>query len=144
MNMKSIQRSALLPFSAQQMFDLVNDVNRYPEFLPWCGGSEVVSQGADFMEASVTIAKMGIHQTFTTYNQLISGESIHMELKDGPFKSLNGCWHFKSLSDEACKISFEVSFEMKAGVLSKVLAPVFEQIASTMVDSFCKRAKEVY
>ena len=141
--MKTIQRSALLPYSAQRVYELVNDVASYPEFLPWCGGAQVVSMQSAQMVASVTIAKAGIKQTFTTQNTLYEGERIEMSLLDGPFQSLTGQWVFKPLAEDACKITFEVSFEMKAGLLSKVLGPIFEQIATTMVDSFCKRAKQV-
>lgn len=141
--MKTIERSALMPFSAEKMFDLVNDVASYPEFLPWCGGSKVIESTEEKMVASVTIKKAGIEQTFTTENALEIGRKISMNLQDGPFESLQGFWEFKPLMDDACKISFRVEFEMKSGMLSVVLGPIFEQIASTMVDSFCKRAKQV-
>ena len=142
--MKKISRTALLPYSAQQVFDLVNDVVSYPQFLPWCGGSEVVSESNSEMVAKVTIAKAGIKQTFETRNHLVPGQRIQMNLVDGPFKSLRGVWEFKVLDVDACKIQFEVEFEVKSGLLSAAIGPIFEHIANTMVDSFCERAKQVY
>ncbi len=142
--MKKITRTALLPYSAQQVFDLVNDVAAYPEFLPWCGGAEVLSESASEMQAKVTIAKAGISQTFATRNHLVPGKRIEMHLVDGPFKSLRGEWEFKVLDVDACKILFEVEFEVSSGILNAAIGPIFEQISNTMVDSFCERAKQVY
>ncbi|MBO1926742.1 type II toxin-antitoxin system RatA family toxin [Thiomicrorhabdus sp. 6S2-11] len=142
--MKTITRTALLPYSAKQMYDLVNDVPSYPQFLPWCGGAKVLQQDASSMQASVTIAKAGIKQTFTTNNHLVDGKRIEMQLIDGPFKSMHGEWEFKVLDEDACKILFEIEFEVSNGILNMALGPIFEQIASTMVDSFCERAKQIY
>jgi len=142
--MKKIARTALLPYSATQVYALVNDVASYPDFLPWCGGSEVISQSEHEMEASVTIAKAGITQTFKTRNHLVPGERIEMHLLDGPFKSLRGEWEFKVLDVDACKIQFEVEFEVSSGILNAAIGPIFEHIASTLVDSFCERAKQTY
>lgn len=142
--MKKITRTALLPYSAQQVFDLVNDVASYPEFLPWCGDAEVVSQTEFEMQAKVTIARAGIKQTFSTRNHLVPGQRIEMNLVDGPFKALKGEWEFKVLDVDACKISFEVEFEVSSGLLNAAIGPIFEQIANTLVDAFCERAKQVY
>lgn len=142
--MKKIARTALLPYSAEQVYNLVNDVISYPEFLPWCGGAEVISATDYEMQASVNIAKAGISQTFTTRNHLVPGERIEMHLLDGPFKSLKGEWQFKVLDVDACKIQFEVEFEVNSGLLNAAIGPVFESVASTLVDSFCERAKQVY
>ncbi|WP_127471027.1 type II toxin-antitoxin system RatA family toxin [Thiomicrorhabdus aquaedulcis] len=141
--MKKITRSALLPYSATQIYNLVNDVNAYPAFLPWCGGARVVSQNGLEMIAEVTIAKAGIKQTFRTRNHLVPPERIGMQLEQGPFKALTGEWTFKALDVDACKIFFEVEFEVNS-LLGLALGPIFEHIASTMVDSFCERAKHVY
>ena len=142
--MKKISRSALLPFSAEQMYQLVNDVEAYPIFLPWCADAKVLEQGAGFMVASVTIAKAGVHQTFVTRNHLVPGQRIEMQLVEGPFQALSGEWSFKVLDAQACKVMFEISFEMKQGLLSSAIGMVFEQIASTLVEAFCQRAKQVY
>ncbi|GKT11218.1 MAG: hypothetical protein ISEC1_P0181 [Thiomicrorhabdus sp.] len=142
--MKKIARTALLPYSAQQMFDIVNNVVAYPDFLPWCGQSEVFSESSSEMVASVTIAKAGIKQAFQTQNHLVSGERIEMTLIDGPFKELRGEWVFKVLDTDACKIQFEVEFEVNSGLLNAAIGPIFEHISTTLVDSFCERAKQVY
>jgi len=142
--MKKIARTALLPYSAEQVFHLVNDVARYPEFLPWCGGAEVMSESEFDMQAGVTISKAGIKQTFVTQNHLVPGRRIEMQLIDGPFKHLHGEWEFKVLDADACKIIFEIEFEVSNSLLNAAIGAVFEQIASTMVDSFCERAKQVY
>lgn len=142
--MKKVARTALMPYSAKQMFDIVNGVAAYPDFLPWCGGAEVLSETEIEMNASVTIAKAGIKQTFQTRNHLVSGERIEMHLVEGPFKHLKGEWHFKPLDENACKIAFEVEFEVSSGLLNAAIGPIFEQIASTLVESFCTRAKTVY
>ncbi len=142
--MKKISRSALLPYSAEQMYQLVNDVSQYPEFLPWCGGAEILQQGETFMEASVTIAKAGIEQKFVTRNHLVPNQRIEMQLVDGPFKALMGEWEFKVLDEDACKVMLDIHFEMKSGLLNMAVGKVFEQIASTLVDAFCQRAREVY
>ncbi len=142
--MKKVSRTALLPYSALQMYNLVNDVAAYPEFLPWCGAAEVVSKADRNMVAKVTIAKSGLSQTFETKNYLTPGERIEMHLLEGPFKHLEGEWLFKSLDENACKIQFEVAFEVSNGVLNMAVGTVFEHINSTLVDSFCERAKVIY
>lgn len=142
--MMCIQRSALLPFSAQVLYDLVNDVASYPQFLPWCASSEVLEVSAEQMTARLTIAKGGVNQSFVTRNTLVPGERIEMNLVEGPFSRLNGVWHFKSLGEHACKISLDLSFDY-AGTLAKAtLGPLFNQAANTMVDAFCQRAKQLY
>lgn len=143
--MKKIARSALLPYSAQRVYDIVNDVDAYPEFLPWCGGAQILQSPNDYeMKASITIAKAGIKQTFSTHNHLVPGQRIEVHLLDGPFKTLRGEWEFKKLDEQACKILFEVEFEVSNGLFNMAVGPVFEQIAGTLVDSFCKRAKQLY
>lgn len=142
--MMCIQRSALLPVSAQVLYDLVNDVASYPQFLPWCDSSEVLEASAEQMTARLTIAKGGVNQSFVTRNTLVPGERIEMNLVEGPFSRLNGVWHFKALGEHACKISLDLSFDY-AGTLAKAtLGPLFNQAANTMVDAFCQRAKQLY
>lgn len=142
--MKKISRSALLPYSAESIFNLVNDVASYPEFLPWCGGAEVVEESEESMVASILISKAGIKQSFTTQNVLKKPESIEMNLIDGPFKSLFGLWQFKSLDEHACKITLDIEFEISNSFLNAAIGALFEQIVSTLVQSFCDRAKQVY
>lgn len=138
--MTTITRSALVPYSDQQMFDLVADVDRYPEFLPWCGGSRVLEQAPGRQVASVTIAFKGIRQSFTTENTLEPPHRIVLALRDGPFSRLDGEWRFKALRPDACRIDFVLDYEMRSGLLAKLLGPIFGQIAQTMVDAFVKRA----
>ena len=139
-----IQRSALLPYPAQALYDLVNDVASYPEFLPWCSASEVLESSEAQMRASLTVAKGGISQRFITRNQLVPGESIVMELEQGPFRQLHGIWHFKALTDKACKISLDLSFDYDGPLIKATLGPLFNQVANTMVDAFCQRAKQLH
>lgn len=142
--MYRIERSALVPYSARQMFDLVNEVTRYPEFLPWCGGTELIEGSEERTKASITIAYRGVHKTFTTSNRIVPGERMDIELVDGPFSHLVGHWRFKPLDENACKISLELEFGFSNRVAGMVIGPVFRHIADSMVEAFCRRAGEVY
>lgn len=139
-----IQRSALLPYPARALYDLVNDVARYPEFLPWCSGSEVLEENDERMRASLTISKAGLTQKFVTCNQLDGGERIEMNLESGPFSQLNGLWTFKALGEKACKISLDLSFEYAGPLVKATLGPLFNQAANTLVDAFCDRARQLH
>ncbi|WXL26917.1 type II toxin-antitoxin system RatA family toxin [Ectopseudomonas mendocina] len=139
-----IQRSALLPYPAQALFDLVNDVAKYPEFLPWCSASEVIEVSETHMRASLEVAKGGLSQRFVTSNTLEPGKSIELNLAEGPFTQLNGRWEFKALGDKACKISLDLQFDYAGSLVRATLGPLFNQAANTMVDAFCQRAKELY
>jgi ribosome-associated toxin RatA of RatAB toxin-antitoxin module len=142
--MKQITRSALLPYSAQSVFDLVNQVDSYPEFLPWCCGSEVLESTDQTMVARIDIKKAGIQQSFTTRNRLNPPHQIQLSLVDGPFDTLEGEWHFDSIGDQACRISLDMRFSIRNKLLNMAVGPVFEQIAATLVQSFCDRAKALY
>lgn len=142
--MAHIERSALVMHSAESMFDLVNDVKAYPEFLPWCVASSVISESDDDLLASLTIKKGGIEQSFSTRNSKQRPTSMTMELVDGPFKKLHGVFHFHALSPVACKVILELDFEVAGKLLSMTLGPVFKQAANTMVDAFVKRADTLY
>lgn len=138
-----IQRSALLPYPAQALYDLVNDVARYPEFLPWCSGTAVLESSDVAMRARVEVAKGGLSQHFVTKNVLVPGQSIEMNLEEGPFSQLHGLWVFKPLGDKACKISLDLSFEYSGALVKATLGPLFNQAANTLVDAFCARAKQL-
>lgn len=142
--MAHIERSALVMHSAEQMFDLVCDVVKYPEFLPWCVNAHINSETESELEAGMTISKGGIQQKFTTRNVKARPQYMTMELVDGPFSQLQGRFTFKSLSDEACKVILELDFEVSGKILSMTLSPVFKQAANMMVDAFVKRADEIY
>jgi ribosome-associated toxin RatA of RatAB toxin-antitoxin module len=141
----TIERSALVHYSPQEMFQLVNNVGDYAEFLPWCRSSRVLTETETEMEASVEIAKGVLNQTFTTRNTLSRGHRIDIELVDGPFKKLTGYWQFDALKMEnACKVNLALEFEFDNTMISIAARPVFTQIANSLVDAFCKRAVEVY
>ena len=142
--MHSIERSVLVPFSDVQMFDLVAGVDKYPEFMPWCGGSQIHEQDDKGMRASVTIALAGIRQTFTTQNHHEYPRLIELKLVDGPFSALQGRWEFVALSDDACKVLFTLKYEFSSRTLEKLVGPVFNRIASSFIDSFTKRAEACY
>ena len=142
--MTVIQKSALVKFSAQQMFDLVNDVEAYPKFLPWCGGSRIIKREDNLVEAELLIAKGGFKKSFSTRNQIDQGLSMTISLLNGPFSSLEGIWHFIPLREDASKISLDLEFEMSGKLASLAFGAVFNQICNTMVSSFTARAKEVY
>jgi ribosome-associated toxin RatA of RatAB toxin-antitoxin module len=142
--MSEITRTALVPYSAEQMYNLVNDVLCYPEFLPWCKRSTIIETGTYWMEAELAIHKGPVEQTFSTRNTGIPYESIQMVLRNGPFKKLQGQWLFKVLDDNSCKIEFTLDFELGQTPLAFILKPLFNNIATTMVDAFYQRAQVVY
>jgi ribosome-associated toxin RatA of RatAB toxin-antitoxin module len=141
--MAKVEKSVLVHFSAQKMYELVHNVAAYPEFLPWCGGSSVIPQEDGMERASVEIAFKGIKQSFTTLNTLEPGKAIYMSLIDGPFKSLKGQWSFVPLADHACKVTFQLNYEFSSKVLEQLVGPVFHSIANSFVDSFIKRAENL-
>ncbi|QPG06826.1 type II toxin-antitoxin system RatA family toxin [Salinimonas marina] len=142
--MPTIQRSALVNHSAQAMYNLVNDVESYPEFLPGCKDSKIVEQGPDSMQASLLVAKAGVKQWFTTQNILHPARHIDMQLIDGPFKQLSGGWTFSPLSDEACKIELNLQFEFTSKLTEMAFGKIFNALAASMVKAFTERAKQVY
>ncbi len=142
--MSQIRRSALVSFSAGQMYALVNDVSRYPEFLPGCSGSRVLEHNQSMMKASVDVSKAGISKTFTTLNQLTPGLSIVMELVDGPFKSLSGGWYFTKLDESACKVELKLDFEFSSKLVEVAFGKIFNELTGNMVSAFVQRAKQVY
>ncbi len=143
--MSHIQRSALVHYSPAEMYQLVNDVADYANFLPWCRSSEVKSESDTEMVATVEIAKGILNKTFTTHNQLVKDKRIELKLVDGPFKKLSGYWQFDTLkTDNACRVSLDLQFEFDSAMMSIAAKPIFTQIANSLVDSFCKRAVEVY
>ena len=142
--MPQISRTALVPYSAEQMYQLVNDVKSYPQFLPGCSGSRVLDQSASQMMAAVDVSKAGISKTFTTRNILVSNQSIIMQLVDGPFRKLMGGWKFTPIGDDACKIEFQLDFEFTSKLIELAFGRVFKELAGNMVQAFTLRAKEVY
>lgn len=142
--MSSISKSALVPYSAEKMFALVSDIESYPQFLPWCGATHIISQEQDVVVASIDIAYKGVQKSFTTRNLMQRGKFMEMHLVDGPFKRLQGYWRFESLGSDACKVSLDLDFEFSNRLVGLALGPIFEQIANTLVESFQQRASQCY
>ena len=142
--MTVVQKSALVKFSAQQMFDLVNDIEAYPEFLPWCSGSRIIKREDNIVEAELLIAKGGFKKSFATRNKIEQGRKMTLSLLNGPFSHLEGIWDFTPLREDASKISLDLEFEMSGKLASMAFGAVFNQICNTMVSSFTARAKAVY
>ncbi|OAN14233.1 ubiquinone-binding protein [Photobacterium jeanii] len=142
--MPQITRSALVPFSAKQMFDLVNDVESYPAFLPGCAGSKIIESSDQHMMAAVDVAKAGIKKTFVTRNQLTSFQNIEMQLVEGPFQKLVGGWKFIELDAEACKVELNLDFEFTNAIVEMAFGKVFKELTNNMVSAFTQRAKEIY
>ncbi|KID57341.1 hypothetical protein N473_13200 [Pseudoalteromonas luteoviolacea CPMOR-1] len=141
--MPQVEKSALVMYSTQEMFDLVNDVNAYPDFLPNCSGAKVLSSSTEEMTASLEISKAGLTKWFTTKNQF-EGNRVKMQLVDGPFKSLQGYWEFVELDEQACKVHLKLEFEFASKLIELAFGKVFNEVAKNMVTAFTKRAKSVY
>lgn len=142
--MTMVQKSALVKFSAMQMFALVDDIESYPQFLPWCSGSRILNRAGDIVEAELQISKAGFNKTFATRNTSDGNGKLFMTLLDGPFSSLDGVWNFMPLREDASKISLDLEFEMHGKFASLAFGAVFNQICNTMVSSFTDRAKQIY
>ncbi len=142
--MPSIYRHALLPYSARQMYDIVNGVEEYPAFLPWCARGEVLDQGEEFMEARILMQKGRLNHAFSTRNTMVTGKRIHIELVNGPFRRLVGDWTFSEMSGTGCKIELQMEFEFSSKIVGTLIGPIFTQIANSLVDAFCQRAHQLY
>jgi ribosome-associated toxin RatA of RatAB toxin-antitoxin module len=142
--MTVVQKSALVKYSAGQMFDLVNNIKAYPQFLPWCASSRIIKQEGNVIEAELMIAKGGFNKSFSTRNTIDAGEKITVSLLNGPFSRLEGVWDFMPLREDASKISLDLEFEMSGALANLAFGAVFNQICNTMVTSFTTRAKDVY
>ena len=142
--MAQVKKTVIINHSASEMFVLVDDVLKYPEFLPWCGGVDLIHQDDQSTTATLHIAYHGLHQNFTTQNSKTFPSSMTIQLKDGPFKHMDGVWQFIALNDEACKIEFSLNYEFANQFLEKIIAPVFNHIANTFVDGFVVRADKIY
>jgi ribosome-associated toxin RatA of RatAB toxin-antitoxin module len=139
-----ISRSALVPYSAAAMFRLVDDVDAYAEFLPWCASSKEHARSDDAVVAELEIARAGVAQRFTTRNARTPPERLTLELVEGPFEWFAGEWRFRPLAEDACKVELEMDFEYAGRLVRTALGPFFDRSADTLVDAFCARAKSVY
>ncbi len=142
--MARVEKSVLVAHPPERMFELVDRVEDYPKFLPWCGGTELKTRDDMLTVATIHIAYMGIRQSFTTQNSKVVPREMRIKLQDGPFSELEGDWVFLPLGDDACKIEFRLQYSFSSHILEKLLAPVFGHITNTFVDAFVRRADEVY
>ena len=142
--MPIVKKSALVRHSAEEMFDLVADVEGYPKFLPWCGSTQLLSKTDEQICGRIEVARLGIRQVFSTCNRIDPPRHMQIELMDGPFRKLSGGWTFTPLRADACKVELDLDFEFSGRLLDKAFGGVFGTIANSLVDAFCKRADEVY
>ena len=145
--MKTVHKSVLIWHSAAEMFALVTDVARYPQFLPWCDQASVIEQDANGMLATVGLSIAGIRQSFTTRNTHVQDRQVHLKLVKGPFSKLDGQWDFTPVGqagERACKVEFSLGYDFDNVALAALIGPVFDKIAGSLVDAFVKRADQVY
>ena len=142
--MKRIARSAIVPHSAAQLYALVEDVESYPRFLPWCVSTEVRSRSPGATLATLTVGMSGVKQSFTTQNKNRAPQAIDLKLVEGPFRHFAAAWRFQPLGEQACKVEFSMEFEFASRALATLLQPLFERIADSMVDAFTHRADEIH
>jgi len=142
--MAQVEKSVLVLHSAQQMFDLVDGVENYPQFLPWCGGTDLKWRDETTTLATIMIDYHGIKQSFTTENTNQIPALIEIKLQDGPFRHLEGSWRFIALDENACKIEFRLHYEFSSKLLESLFGPVFNHITNNFVDAFVQRAEKVY
>ena len=142
--MALVEKSVLVARTPQQMFDLVDRVEDYPQFLPWCGGTELIARNAEITAARIHVNYHGIKLHFVTENPKDPPHRMTIEFREGPFRRLDGSWRFTALGDAGCKVEFRLHYEFSSKLLEKVLGPVFGHIVNTFVDSFVKRAHQVH
>lgn len=142
--MPVIEKSVMVPYTPKQMYALVNDIRNYPQFIPWCSRSEIISENSDEIRASLTLSHSGFEKTFTTVNRLQADKMIEIRLLEGPFKHLEGFWRFESMNGADCRVMLDMEFEFSNKIFAMMFGPVFHQAASLLVDAFHDRAKVVY
>ncbi|RAU18339.1 ubiquinone-binding protein [Nitrincola tibetensis] len=142
--MTEVHKTALVLHTAEQMFDLINDVARYPDFVPWCSKVEVKHDTEDSIEATLYVSKAGLNYHFTTRNNKKRPVYMDMALIEGPFSTFSAVWILTPLSDEACKVEFSMKFDFSGKLASFAMGKVFNSVATTMVDVFVQRADDLY
>jgi ribosome-associated toxin RatA of RatAB toxin-antitoxin module len=142
--MQTVERSILVTYSAAQMFALVNDVVRYPEFLPWCRAATVQHLSSTELIATLKVARGILKTDFTTRNALIPDQEIRMQLVDGPFRDLRGAWRFEAIGTKGTRVTFRIEFEFKNPISAAAFNAVFESLCAGVVDAFAQRAREIY
>lgn len=142
--MRHLHKTVMMPYAPSQVYALVNDIAAYPQFLPWCGGTQVLASTDGEKTARIIIAKGPVRLAFVTVNQLQLNRRIDMRLKEGPFRSLQGSWVFESNASGGCQVTLQLDFEFNSRLLAMTVGPVFEQVVSTLVEAFLHRARQVY
>jgi ribosome-associated toxin RatA of RatAB toxin-antitoxin module len=151
--MKHVKKSVLLWYSAHEIYELVVAIEAYPQFLPWCERAEILSRNDAGPTARLHLVYAGLHHAFTTRNVEVADNSVVLTLVDGPFSLLDGTWHFVPLPlpprfdgapQSACKVEFDLRYAFSSGLLESAISPVFDRVANTFVDSFVRRAEQVY
>jgi ribosome-associated toxin RatA of RatAB toxin-antitoxin module len=142
--MKRIARSAIVEHSAAEMYALVEGIEAYPEFLPWCAAAVVHERKPGATRATLTVGLRGLRHSFTTRNENRPGQAIDMRLVEGPFRRFHGDWRFVPLGEHACRIEFTLEYEFSSRTLGRLLAPLFDGIADSMVEAFVRRAAELH
>ena len=142
--MRRVNRSALVPYTAREMFILVDDVESYPEFLPWCSSAEVHNRTAEIVEATLELHKGSLSDHFTTRNTRCEFETIEIELVDGPFRHLQGGWRFTEIGEEGCKLALELDFEFENMFVDMIFGSFFEDTCNSLINAYSKRAKTVF
>lgn len=144
MALKTIEKNVLVLHTAEQMFELVDRVEDYPQFLPWYSKTEIIERTGNELKARLFMDYMKVRQSFATHNRNIPGREIRLEFLEGPFKTLRGTWTFIPLGDDACKIEFRLQYEFSNSMLSALISPVFGHVTGTLVDAFIKEADKRY
>ena len=142
--MAQVNKSVLLEYSASQMFDLVDRIEEYPQFMPWCARTELKFRNAETTVGTLFIDFKAVKSHFTTSNQKNAPGSMQISLVDGPFRRLDGSWRFQPLDEQACKVEFVLNYEFSSRLFEKIIGPVFSYITGSFVDAFVKRARQVY
>ena len=147
--MREVTRSALVPLPAEQLYALITDIERYPEFLPWCSKAELLERNEDAVTARLSLAYAGVRHAFTTRNEHLADEAVRMCLVDGPFSELDGVWSFRPIASAgpnrpASRVELDLRYAFSSRALELVVSPVFDKVANTLVDSFVSRAEQVY
>ena len=142
--MSKVSKRVLIPYTADQMYSLVNHAEAYPEFLPWCDKVTVIERNEMSVKAEVGVSKGRIRRSFITQNNMVPGRRIEMNLVKGPFKKLHGVWHFSPRGESGCEVTLDMEFEFAKGLLGFGFNKIFSGIVNTLVEAFCQRAKQQY
>lgn len=142
--MRKVSRSALVSYSAEQMYSLVEDIDSYPSFLPWCNDVDVHFREGNVVEATLELHRGKLSKRFRTRNTMDPGRAVALELVNGPFRHLSGGWNFRQLGEDGCKVSFELEFEFESRALDLMIGAYFEGTCNSLVDAFTQRAAEIY